>query len=224
MALEKHWVYPPSKSENAPTHPKAQGITALRLTNSGSRLISAGSDCTIRIWDTQNGRCLRTLREHKRFVTDIATSIDSYFAVSASYDSKIKIWEIESGRCVRTLSGHSSPVRSVRISPNYNFIVSAASDGNIRIWDFRTGKCENVLSGHTDRVNDIAVSPDGKWVISAANDMTVKIWDINSGNCLVTFRSDVPFYKVCFHLLKTYKIIAGDHKGNVLFLDIIEPH
>lgn len=202
--------------------PKAQGITTLAVSPSGTRIVSAGSDCMIKIWDIESGKCLRTLKEHRRFVADIAITPDSEYLVSASYDSRLKIWEIETGRCVRTLNGHLGPVRSVKITPDGKHAISGSSDGTLRVWDLYSGNCLNTLLGHSDRVNDIELSHNGKWIASAANDKTIKIWDRESSRCLVTFRGDVPFYTVSFSFMPPTTIVAGDHKGNVLFLRVME--
>ena len=74
----------------------------------GRRAVSASDDKTLKVWDLETGRELRTLEGHSDGVTGVAVSPDGRRAVSASYDNTLKVWDLESGRELRTLEGHSA--------------------------------------------------------------------------------------------------------------------
>ena len=65
-------------------------------------------DNTLKVWDLESGRELRTLAGHSEWVYGVAVSADGRLAVSASRDKTLKVWDLESGRELRTLAGHSS--------------------------------------------------------------------------------------------------------------------
>lgn len=221
LSLKGH-VSRNSQSNRNETSTKLIGVTWLQVTQSGDKLISAGVD-GIKVWDIRNGRCLHAGRDHKRFISGAVITNDGKYAVTASYDSTLRLWEIGTGKCRFAMRGHSAPVRSVLITSDSKFVVSSAGDGKLQIWDILTGQSKMVLSGHSDRINAIDISKNGLYIVSAANDKNVKIWDILSGKCIATFRGDVPFYKVSFCNEYEPKVIvvAGDHKGNVMFLQLI---
>jgi WD40 repeat protein len=62
---------------------------------------------TLKVWDLDTGRELRTLQGHSGGVNGVAISPDGRHAVSASYDNTLKVWDLETGRELRTLEGHS---------------------------------------------------------------------------------------------------------------------
>ena len=73
----------------------------------GRRAVSASDDKTLKVWDLESGRELRTLQGHSDWVNGVAVSPDGRRAVSASDDKTLKVWDLETGRELRTLEGHS---------------------------------------------------------------------------------------------------------------------
>ena len=82
----------------------------------GRRAVSASGDNTLKVWDLESGRELRTLEGHSDWVYGVAVSPDGRRAVSASADNTLKVWDLESGRELRTLEGHSAWVTGVAVS------------------------------------------------------------------------------------------------------------
>ena len=86
------------------------------MSGDGRLAVSASSDKTLKVWEVESGRELRTLQGHSSSVNGVALSGDGRLAVSASEDKTLKVWELESGRELRTLAGHSSSVTGVALS------------------------------------------------------------------------------------------------------------
>ncbi|MGA8030319.1 MAG: NB-ARC domain-containing protein, partial [Bryobacteraceae bacterium] len=72
-------------------------LTSVALTRDGKRAVSASDDNTLKVWDLESGRELRTLEGHSRSVTGVALTADGKRAVSASSDHTLKVWDLESG-------------------------------------------------------------------------------------------------------------------------------
>ena len=73
-------------------------MQAVALTPDGKRAVSASYDRTLKVWELDSGRLLRTLEGHKALVNAVALTPDGKRAVSASFDRTLKIWELDSGR------------------------------------------------------------------------------------------------------------------------------
>lgn len=70
------------------------------------RMLSAGWDDSLKIWDAGSGDCLLTLSGHSGSVRGCAWSPDGRRVLSSSEDDSLKIWDAGSGECLLTLSGN----------------------------------------------------------------------------------------------------------------------
>ena len=67
----------------------------------GTRIVTAGGDGAVRIWNAQRGRVLLVLRGHSGAVWSAAFSPDGALVVSAGDDRTARIWDSRTGRRVR---------------------------------------------------------------------------------------------------------------------------
>ncbi|KDQ59495.1 hypothetical protein JAAARDRAFT_33064 [Jaapia argillacea MUCL 33604] len=95
-------------------------------------LISGSLDNTIKIWDIDTGKALKTMFGHIEGVWAVAS--DKLRLVSGSHDRTIKVWNRDEGRCMATLVGHKGAVTCLALGEDK--IVSGSDDGDIRIWSF----------------------------------------------------------------------------------------
>jgi WD40 repeat protein len=147
----------------------------------GTRIVTASSDKTARIWDARTGAALAVLSAHGRTVKSAAYSPDGTRIVTASTDKTARIWDARTGAALAVLSGHGGLVWSAAYSPDGTRIVTASGDKTARIWDARTGAALTVLSGHGGEVYSAAYSPDGMRIVTASDDQTARIWDARTG-------------------------------------------
>jgi WD40 repeat protein len=164
-------------------HSSVEGVA---VTPDGKRAVSASTDNTLKVWDLDTGRALRTLEGHSASVHGVAVAADGKWAVSASWDNTLKVWDLDSGRALRTLEGHSSFVDGVAVAPDGKRAVSASYDKTLKVWDLESGRALRTLEGHSGNVNAVAVTPDGRRAVSASHDKTLKVWDLDSGRELRT--------------------------------------
>jgi WD40 repeat protein/serine/threonine protein kinase len=156
-------------------------VGSVAFSPDGSRLASASSDRTIKLWDAANGRELRTFKGHDARVQSVAFSADGSWLASGSEDQTIKIWDLAKGNGPCTLKGHTGLVLSVAFSPDSRRLVSASIDGTIKVWDVDNGEVRRTLEGNAGQVQSVTFSPDGSQLASANSDMTIKVWDTASG-------------------------------------------
>jgi WD40 repeat protein len=110
-------------------------IKAIAFSADGTRLASAASDWTVKVWDTATGAELATLRGHTGVVASVAFSPDGQRIASASWDHTVKIWHATTGQEILTLTGHTNFVAGVAYSPDGTRLASVGWDGTARIWD-----------------------------------------------------------------------------------------
>ncbi|MGK7900240.1 MAG: WD40 repeat domain-containing protein, partial [Hormoscilla sp.] len=175
-------------------------IVTLRVSASGSQVLSGSTDKTLKLWDIATGECQQTFVGHQDHIYSVYISQDSRYALSGSRDQTMKRWDIEAsgvfgkhpggieatGECQQTFIGHSGAVMAVCESADGRYGFSGSTDKSIKQWDIATGKCLRTLEGHQGPVRSLALSPDGSQLLSGSFDRSLKLWDIASGKCLLT--------------------------------------
>jgi WD40 repeat protein len=142
------------------------GERAVAVSPDGRFIVSGSWDCTVKVWELESGRLLRSLEGHTDGVRAVAVSPDGRFIVSGSDDRTVKVWELESGRLLRSLEGHTGGVRAVAVSPDGRFIISGSDDHTIRAWDPESGK-SRVLFWNDAAIFSLALSRAGRLLPAA---------------------------------------------------------
>jgi small GTP-binding protein len=150
----------------------------------GGYLLSGHDDGTVRQWDLENGRCLRTFNGNARKVCSVAWSTDKRLALSGSFDKTVRLWDVETGGCLRVLTGHRASVYRVEWSNDQNRALSSSEDNDVRLWDVKTGRCLRVFEGHVSNVSTVRWNADQSRALSGSDDKTIRLWDIETGHCL----------------------------------------
>ncbi|KAL4064317.1 WD40-repeat-containing domain protein [Scleroderma citrinum] len=123
----------PIHSSDRSISPSPGLFTAVLGTRSKKPVLISGSlDNTIKVWDIDSGKTVRTLFGHIEGVWAVAG--DKLRLVSGSHDRTIKVWNLEEGKCTTTLFGHRGAVTCIALGEDK--IVSGSDDGDVRIWSF----------------------------------------------------------------------------------------
>jgi len=107
-------------------------INRIAWSPDGRYLASPSTDTTIRIWDVEHGKCIKTLKEPKNaMVTDVVWS--PIGGKLASVSSNLAIWDIYSWKLIREVPMYDGGCFTVDWSQNSEYIAVGGSDQNIRI-------------------------------------------------------------------------------------------
>ncbi len=150
----------------------------------GSRLVSAGEDRTVRLWDVGAGRQTAVLSGHTDAVHGCAFSPDGNLVASAAGDGTVRLWDARTGGAITTLV-QRGVVHGCAFSPEGDLLASAGEDETVRLWDIATGTQIATLAGHEAIVYGCTFDHDGTRLASAGEDQTVKVWDVPSAEVLV---------------------------------------
>ncbi|MCA2850257.1 MAG: hypothetical protein IM455_06195 [Microcystis sp. M076S1] len=187
------------KSERNRLEGHDNSVLSVNFSPDGKTLVSGSDDKTIKLWNVETGKEIRTLYGHDNSVTSVNFSPDGKTLVSGSDDNTIKLWNVETGQEIRTLYGHDSYVSSVNFSPDGKTLVSGSYDKTIKLWDVETGQEIRTLYGHDSYVWSVNFSPDGKTLVSGSNDKTIKLWNVETGQEIRTLKGhDSSVYSVNF--------------------------
>ncbi|KAK3807695.1 MAG: WD40-repeat-containing domain protein [Benniella sp.] len=197
-------------------------IYTLSFSLQGDVIASAGSDNTVRLWDSETGTCREVLSGHSESVWCVVFSPNGDHVASASGGSTVRLWDARSGGTVarQIPVGHSGNISSVKYSPQGDQVASSSHDGTIRLWDVETGVCRRTLAGHTGWVGSIAFSPRGEMIVSASYDRTVKLWDVETGTCRKTLTGHDDEVLTVTYSPRGDQLVSGDRNGVVRTWDV----
>ncbi|KDR73424.1 hypothetical protein GALMADRAFT_227874 [Galerina marginata CBS 339.88] len=95
-------------------------------------LISGSLDNTIKLWDIETAKAMRTCFGHIEGVWAVAS--DKMRLVSGSHDRTIKVWSRDKESCNNTLVGHEAAVSCIALAEDK--IVSGSDDCTVKVWSF----------------------------------------------------------------------------------------
>ena len=189
----------------------ASFIKSVCYSPDGKYIASGSDDKTVKIWEVETGRKLRTLGGHSDDVNSVCYSPDGKYTASSSWDS-IKLWEVATGECIKTLSGNGGAY-SLCYSPDGRYVASGSWDKTIKLWDVASGECIKVFAGHTDRINSVCYSPNGKYIVSGSKDKTIKLWEVATGECIKTLAGHTDrINSVCYSPDGKYIVSGSEDK------------
>ncbi|MEU4217258.1 helix-turn-helix domain-containing protein [Actinoplanes sp. NPDC026623] len=166
-------------------------------------LASAGSDRTVRLWDTSVAHrpTLRAVLDAASdYVSSVTFSPDSATLVTTSADRMVGLWDVrDPGNVTRiaVLAGHRGSVDQAAFSPDGRVLATASSDRTIRLWDvtdLRRPRPIATLPGKRAWFA-VAFSPDGR-TLAGGDERDVRLWDVTdprrpAGAGVLTGHTDV---------------------------------
>ena len=84
------------------------GATSASFSPDGARLVTAGVDGTVRVWNTSTGAEALTLKGHTARVNSASFSPDGKLVVTASDDSTARVWDAGPSEANRGEGGQKS--------------------------------------------------------------------------------------------------------------------
>lgn len=160
----------------------------------GTRVLTASSDLTLRIWDVKDGSEVANLPRHAAQLP--ALTGDERRVAVVSPEGLATIHDTTTGAVVTKIPGsrHGSP----RFSRDGSRLVLESADGTFRIWDAANGgEVAGFPRDEGDRFHEF--HPDGSVVLTSARDGTASVWDARTGQLAFALRGrGVPVRDAAF--------------------------
>ncbi|TFY62043.1 hypothetical protein EVG20_g6842 [Dentipellis fragilis] len=136
-------------------------------------LASAGSDRSVAVWDLEQDKLVRMLRDHEDSV--LCVRFNGEKLVSCSKDRKVKIYSWPDLKHQHELNGHRAAINAIALSDM--FLVSASGDRSIRLWDIETGELLRVYENHHNR-GIACVDFEFPYVVTGSSDRNIRLFDL----------------------------------------------
>jgi WD40 repeat protein/serine/threonine protein kinase len=196
------WDVTTSKAVFRFKHDGPAGFIPTALSPDGKWFACPGPAGVLKVWDTEKGLELRTLKGLKEPAHFWAFSPDS--TRLAAWDAgAFKTWDLATGREIGPIDLKDVYISSLRFSPDGKQLAVVVGRGDPRLFgslvtmvqpevlilDAESGReVFPPLKGHAGRVLYLRFSPDGKRLATVGRYGPVRIWDIATGQETLTLK------------------------------------
>ncbi|MGE3316507.1 MAG: hypothetical protein AB7O26_15435, partial [Planctomycetaceae bacterium] len=178
-------------------------IRVLAFSADGKKLLTAGDDMLVQLWDGNRGLPLETFTGHSTPV--VAGGFAGATIVSTSADQKLIAWDTNPAW---TLVGQLGPkaeapldlapspfigrVLALDFSDDGKLLATGGGDpsrsGELFVWDVETrAVVKEFKDAHSDTILGVDFSRDGKHLLTGAADKFVKVFDVAAGKHVRSF-------------------------------------
>ncbi|HEY7428577.1 MAG TPA: WD40 repeat domain-containing protein, partial [Gemmataceae bacterium] len=156
-----------------------RGILAIRVAADGKRMISIGSDGSIRVGDRASGKEIGRIGDGKRSATAIDLSSDGKL-LATSVGEGIQLWDLATRQLVRSFA--RGFVHHLAFSPDGTQLASSTTnDAAVRLWNVANGKELHSFHAWSLGGSKPSFSPDGRTLATSDSDGKIPVWDLFSG-------------------------------------------
>jgi WD40 repeat protein len=169
----------PDTIDRATLEQHVSWIRHLVILPKGDRIISAGNDGVLLVWDTDSGKVIDRLVGPRTVYMSMALSPEgNRILVGGHNDKEISLWDLAKREIVLRLPHYSATPSSVAFSPEGRRAVSGGADGLIHLWDLTSGQELHTIEGHEGIASWVQFLADGKHVVSSGEDRAVRLWKL----------------------------------------------
>jgi WD40 repeat protein len=181
-------------------------IKAVAYAPDGNSIATGSKDGTVKIWDSRNGKLVKTLPK-KNPVWGIAFSPNGKKLAAAGGDKngcgRLVLWDIAQGKELYSVAPHRLNCWSVAFSPDGTRIATSSRDGTVKVMRADNGKTTLALEGDYHLA---AFSPDGKLLATLPQEGPIRFWSLPSGKECGSLKT--TYFGACISYYHTGRFIA----------------
>lgn len=112
-------------------------VFALEMTSDGRRIFSAGNDRSIKIWDFETRRIVKSVLAHSKCINCLLLTDNNRFLFSCSDDCFVKIWTVhEHDLIIFAGINHGCQVLTIKLSRDNRLLFSGGKSSKpVKTWD-----------------------------------------------------------------------------------------
>lgn len=150
-----------------------ESVYALAMNDSGTILVSGGTEKVVRVWDPRSGSKTMKLRGHTDNVRALLLDSTGRYCLSGSSDSMIRLWDLGQQRCVHSYAVHTDSVWALASTSTFSHVYSGGRDQSLYLTDLSTRE-SILLCTEEYPILQLALHDDSIWV--ATTDSSIHRW------------------------------------------------
>ncbi|KAJ5831792.1 hypothetical protein N7474_000103 [Penicillium riverlandense] len=153
------------------------------FSHDGTKLVTAGKDRSVLIYDTSSFAVLHRLADHGDGVAYVSWSPDDSKVISCSQDKKARVWSVEP-----LYMWHGGfRVQDCAVSPDGRRLVAADTEAKIHVYNFLTHEEEYCLP-LPSKPTSVAISRDSRHVLVNLQEGEIQLVDMETTAVVRRFR------------------------------------
>jgi WD40 repeat protein/serine/threonine protein kinase len=182
----------------------------------GRMLISGGEDNRVIVWDFARRERLKTLADHKGWVTALAFSPDGKWFASAGADGAVIVWDAAQLKKVAVLPSHQGVVRNIAFSADGRFLVTPTGGDEKNVWAVGRWEKERTIVTRGLHQAFFLLSPDGRGLVTP----TWAVFDLETGQHLGSGARDNPSWAMAALSPDAAHLVSAGSGGAVAFWEM----
>jgi WD40 repeat protein len=127
---------------------KDYGVQTIVLSPDSKKVASGSRDGTVKLWNIDTGKVIKTWTGHTKKVMTVSWSPDGGRVVSGSLGGTFRVWDVESGKTILGPINTGKDVRAVCYSPDAKMIATVTDRDELKVWDaINTGELLKTFKG-----------------------------------------------------------------------------
>ena len=168
------------RSRAVPINIHTSPITSVVLLPGTGRVLSAGNDGGIRVWEAADGRLTLSFQLDRQ-VTSVAAMPGEGRIVVAGGGGRLRVYDLETRRLLKEFSPHIETVTYVAAIDDTR-VLSASQEGMLRVWNIESDTDVASFGCPADSCAVVAVSASAQ--IAIAGGLALTAWDFGAGRLL----------------------------------------
>jgi WD40 repeat protein len=195
-------------------------VTDCNFSPDGTRLVSAGADGALRVWDASSGELLRAIKLPCESAWECEFTADGTHLLAraggeSSESCKLVLVDPASGFVVATSKVDVQNLWQCAVSKSGELLAMPGGDFCIEIVAVDCGSVVSLLDGHSDVILACAFNSEGSILLSLGQDGRILTWEMPGGRLLNEVLWDGRNVKTCRFSPDLTHFVSGGTDGHV---------